>query len=96
MPWWGAGTCILVTVRVLLYRLVLTSWGIGGLCVYYLEPCMPIFWVWGLLFTGWCLLRLRRLLGLGLVCVCTFLTKRRVLWALDYSYAYFVLVGHAL
>ena len=33
MPWWGAGTCILVTVRVLLYRFVLTSWGIG-VCVF--------------------------------------------------------------
>ena len=52
MPWWGAGTCILVTVRVLLYRFVLTSWGVGGLCVYYLEPCMPIFWVWGFYLWG--------------------------------------------
>ena len=52
MPWWGAGTCILVTVRVLLYRFVLTSWGVGVLCVYYLEACMPKFWVWGFYLRG--------------------------------------------
>ena len=35
-------------------------WGLWGLCFYYLEPCMPIFFFKGvgLLFTGWCLLRL--------------------------------------
>ena len=96
MPWWGAGTCILVTVRVLLYRFVLTSWGIGGLCVYYLEPCMPIFWVWGFYLRGGACYGYDDYLVWGLCVFEPFLPKRRVLWALDYGYAYFVLVGHGL
>ena len=50
----------------------------------------------GLLFMGWCLLRLRRFPGFGDCVRLNFSPKRRVLWALNYGYTYFVLVGRWL
>ena len=65
------GTCIVVTVCVLLHRLIC---GVGflGLLFYYLGVCVPKLMGVGLSFMGWCLWRLRRFSGLGLVCVWTF------------------------
>ena len=64
-------TCIVVMVRLLLYRLMC---GVGccGLLFYYLGACVPKFMSVGLPFMGWFLLRLRRFSGLGLVCIWAF------------------------
>ena len=50
MPWWGAGTCIFV--RVLLYRFVLTSWGIGGFVCLLPGGVYANFWAWGFYLRG--------------------------------------------
>ena len=89
------GTCIVVTVREMLYRLI-CSVGCCSLLFYYLGPCVPKFMSVGLLFMGWCLLRLRRFLGFGSCVRLNFSPKRRVLWALNYGYPYIVLVGRWL
>ena len=89
------GTCIVVTVREMLYRLI-CSVGCCSLLFYYLRPCVPKFMSVGLLFMGWCLLRLRQFLGFGSCVRLNFSLKRRVLWALNYGYPYIVLVGHWL
>ena len=85
------GTCIVVTVRLLLYWLMC---GVGccGLLFYYLGACVPKFMSVGLPFMGWFLLQLQRFSGLGLVCVGTF---RRIVgfcgpWI---SFVLIVLVG---
>ena len=86
------GTCIVVTVREMLYRLI-CSVGCCSLLFYYLGMCVPKFMSVRLLFMGWCLLRLLRFFWFG-SCVClSFSPKHRVLWALNYGYPYIVLVG---
>ena len=53
MPWWGVGTCILVTVRVLLYRFVLTSWGVGGfVCLLPGGVYANFFWCGAFIYGG--------------------------------------------
>ena len=89
------GTCILLTVREVLYRLI-CSGGCCDLLFYYLGAYVPKFTSVGLLFVGWCLLRLRRFLVWVVVWVLNFSPKRRVLWALCYGYTYIVLVGRWL
>ena len=83
------GTCILLTVREVLYRLI-CSGGCCDLLFYYLGACVPKFMSVGLLFMGWCLLRLQRFFGLGRCVHLNFSPKRRVLWALYYGYTYIV------
>ena len=58
------GTCILLILREVLYRLICSE-GCCNLLFYDLGACVPKFTGVGLLFVGWCLLRLRRFFGLG-------------------------------
>ena len=85
----GYGTCTVILTCFML-------WGVGGLCVYYLGPCMPNFRVWGFYLQGGACYGYDDYLVWGLCAFEPFLPKRWVLWASNYGYAYFVLVGHGL
>ena len=62
------GTCIVVTVRVLLYRLIC---GVGccGLLFYYLGACVLKFYECGAFIYGVVLVTVTTVFGLGLVCI---------------------------
>ena len=62
------GTCIVVTVRVLLCRLMC---GVGccGLLFYYLGLCVPKFYECGAFIYGVVLVMVTTIFGLELVCI---------------------------
>ena len=85
----------MVTVRVLLYRLIC---GVGccGLFVYYLGVCVPKFYECGAFIYGVVLVTVTTISWFGACVHLNFSPKRRVLWALNYGYTYFVSVGRWL
>ena len=85
----GYGTCTVIPTCFML-------WGVGGLCVYYLGPSMPNFRVWGFYLQGGICYGYDDYLVWGLCAFEPFCRNVGFLWALNYGYAYFVLVGHGL
>ena len=97
MPQWCAGTCIVVMVRVLLYRLVLWCGVLGFVCL--LPRAMYAnFLGCGAFIYGVVLVTVMTITWSG-ACVHLnpFFSKRRVLWAFYLrSRLFFVLVGQGL
>ena len=70
-------------------------WDVGGLCVYYLGPCMPNFGVWGFYLRSGACYGYDDFLVWGLCAFGPFYRNVGFV-ALDYGCAYFVLVAHGL
>ena len=88
------GTCIVVTVREMLYQPI-CSVGCCSLLFYYLGVCVPKLkcgaFIYGVVFVT-----VTMIFWFESCVRLNFLPKRRVLWALNYGYTYIVLVGRWL